>query len=176
MRDRPSYTAELVAFARAAETRRTPQRRVLDDPLAKGFLSPHLRGTFGLWERAGRLGQRLEDLFPGLIAYVAARHRFIDEVVLKSGAEGVDQVVLLGAGYDSRPWRFQEKLGAARGFEIDHPATSARKSRVLGRRASLTPRGAGAATPPTSASRPSTRSSTGSGSPPGSVPLGSGRA
>ena len=40
-------------------------------------------------------------------------------------------MVLLGAGYDSRAFRFQEELEGIRVFEIDHPGTQARKKRIL---------------------------------------------
>ena len=46
---------------------------------------------------------------------------------------GVEQVVLLGAGYDSRPFRFQDALADVRVFEVDHPGTQARKRRMLER-------------------------------------------
>jgi methyltransferase (TIGR00027 family) len=60
---------------------------------------------------------------------MAARTAFYDEIVQSSLAEGVDQVVILGAGYDGRGLRF-----AAPGvtfFEVDHPATQADKARRL---------------------------------------------
>src|ERR1700691_6390713 len=44
--------------------------------------------------------------FP-LRAHLAARTRFIDDQVLAAVGRGVDQVVLLGAGYDDRSLRFR---------------------------------------------------------------------
>jgi methyltransferase (TIGR00027 family) len=57
--------------------------------------------------------------------------RHFDEVLLSEIRAGVEQVVLLGAGYDSRPFRFRDALGDIRVFEIDHPGTQARKRRML---------------------------------------------
>ena len=42
-------------------------------------------------------------------------------------AGGAEQLVILGAGYDSRPYRFADRLSGVQVFEVDHPATSAAK-------------------------------------------------
>jgi methyltransferase (TIGR00027 family) len=42
-------------------------------------------------------------------------------------AGGAEQLVILGAGYDSRPYRFADRLGGVQVFEVDHPATSTAK-------------------------------------------------
>jgi methyltransferase (TIGR00027 family) len=41
--------------------------------------------------------------------------------------------VLLGAGYDMRAYRFAQSLRGRPVFEVDHPATSRRKARILAR-------------------------------------------
>jgi methyltransferase (TIGR00027 family) len=37
--------------------------------------------------------------------------------------DGIEQLVILGAGYDSRAYRFDELKGKVKVFEVDHPAT-----------------------------------------------------
>jgi methyltransferase (TIGR00027 family) len=54
-------------------------------------------------------------------AFLAARTRWFDEVVVHAVADGIDQVVVVGAGYDARPWRL--RFEGMRWFEVDHPAT-----------------------------------------------------
>ena len=44
--------------------------------------------------------------------------------------EGLDQVVILGAGYDTRAYRI-EGIEKARVFEVDHPATQEAKLKRL---------------------------------------------
>jgi methyltransferase (TIGR00027 family) len=66
--------------------------------------------------------------FP-LRAHLAARTRFIDDRVLAAIERGVDQIVLLGAGYDDRSLRF--RTPGVRFFELDHPDTQADKRRRL---------------------------------------------
>ena len=58
-----------------------------------------------------------------------ARTRFIDELVRRALATGIDQVVLLGAGYDARAYRLID--GGPVVFEVDHPDTLARKRVVV---------------------------------------------
>jgi len=50
------------------------------------------------------------------------RTRFIDAALERAIADGVNQVVILGAGYDSHAYRFQELLAQGRVFEVDRPA------------------------------------------------------
>lgn len=55
----------------------------------------------------------------------------IDEFVAGASHDGATQLLLLGAGYDTRATRLPE-LAASRVFEVDHPATQARKRQALG--------------------------------------------
>ncbi len=63
--------------------------------------------------------------------YVNARTHFIDAVLTKAAAEGVSQVVVLGAGFDTRAYRFDRTHPQLRFFEVDLPATiEAKQKRV----------------------------------------------
>jgi methyltransferase (TIGR00027 family) len=66
--------------------------------------------------------------FP-LRAHLTARTRFIDDQVLSAIGRDVDQIVVLGAGYDDRSLRF--RAPGVRFFELDHPDTQADKRRRL---------------------------------------------
>lgn len=112
------------------ERRRAPHERVLDDPWAERFLGPLLTTALFGAKLSGDLGLAAERYFPGLSAYIVARHRFIDDALRAAGP--IDQLVLLGAGYDTRAYRFADQLRGARVFEVDHPATSARKATIVG--------------------------------------------
>jgi methyltransferase (TIGR00027 family) len=133
----PSLTAEVVCWMRAAEQRRPAATRILDDPYAHLFLTRRGRAALRGLALTGPVGEWAERITPGLSAYVVARHRFIDDALRASLAreEGprIEQVLLLGAGYDTRAHRFAAELRGARVFEVDHPATSARKARVVAR-------------------------------------------
>ena len=63
--------------------------------------------------------------------YVNARTHYIDAALKKAAAEGVTQVVVLGAGFDSRAYRFRASHPQLRFYEVDLPATiEAKKARV----------------------------------------------
>lgn len=64
----------------------------------------------------------------GLVDHVTLRATAIDAVVASAVEEGARQLVVLGAGLDDRAWRMPE-LAQVIVFEVDHPATQARKRR-----------------------------------------------
>jgi methyltransferase (TIGR00027 family) len=78
-----------------------------------------------------------ERVLPGAYPFETARVKHMDAVLRRELAGGVRQVTLLGAGYDSRAYRFAHLLDRVRVFEVDRPAVLARKratvQRVLGR-------------------------------------------
>jgi methyltransferase (TIGR00027 family) len=132
MRDAPSRTAEAVALFRALEQLTPEGQRVLDDPYARLFLSPIGRAALTTVGATGRLAQSPLAYAPVLVNFVLARHRFIDDA-LAAELEGgeVEQVLLLGAGYDTRAWRFADALDGVRVFEVDHPSTARRKASIV---------------------------------------------
>src|SRR5712691_9036033 len=101
VRGRPSQTAEAVCLMRASDQRRPPAERIVDDPYARWFLGPMSRATLASWEASGRWGRLAERLSPGLTAWVLTRHRYVDDCLVGALEGDVDQVVLLGAGYDT---------------------------------------------------------------------------
>lgn len=68
---------------------------------------------------SGEFATKIRPWVDGIVLRVA----FIDAVVARSGAR---QVVILGAGLDTRAWRL-EALRGARVFEVDHPDTQSYK-------------------------------------------------
>ena len=60
-----------------------------------------------------------------------ARTRLIDEWASAAASQGMRQAVILGAGFDCRAWRLTA-FRELRIFEVDHPATSSEKRRVIG--------------------------------------------
>ena len=127
--DTPSRTALWVAATRGLGMLLPPEVRIAEDPYGALFTSPTLAR---LLERPGA---RPLAQIPGLkawIVYMQVRTRIIDDCVRAFVAAGGDQVVVLGAGYDTRALRMPELAGATV-FEIDHPATQDHKRMVLGR-------------------------------------------
>lgn len=123
-------TAEGVALFRAIESERDPTTRVLDDPFAKWFLSRPSRVLLTSWRIGGPTSKVVDRVDPGLQTYIACRHRYLDDRLLGSLGT-VDQVLVLGAGYDMRAWRFADVIGERPVFEVDLQAIGDRKQRIL---------------------------------------------
>jgi methyltransferase (TIGR00027 family) len=129
---RPSLTAEAVTMARALEQLKPPGERVIDDPWAQLFLSPASRRALAAWSTSWA-GQALRRLGPTGTTYVPLRHRFIDDHLIAALDAGASTVVLLGAGYDTRAYRFAEQLNGRPVFEVDLPSISRAKAAVITR-------------------------------------------
>jgi methyltransferase (TIGR00027 family) len=65
----------------------------------------------------------------GFFRWLGARTRFFDDAVVGALQDGVEQIVVLGAGYDGRALRY--RTPHVRFFEVDHPATQVDKLRRL---------------------------------------------
>jgi methyltransferase (TIGR00027 family) len=119
-----------VTLARAAETTRPSDQRIIHDPYARLFLRPSGRAALTAWA-ATRNATGFIDRTGA--AFIACRHRFIDDHLLAALDDGATQVVLLGAGYDARAYRFHEALAGRPVYEVDLAATGKRKARVIER-------------------------------------------
>jgi methyltransferase (TIGR00027 family) len=130
-----SRTAAFVAAARGLAAFLPEGARLVDDPwsaLLAGRRVARLRAEGLRHPRlAGRIGPVLARPLLRIALWVQVRSRALDEAVRAFVRDGGRQVLLLGAGYDCRAWRLRDELSGATVFEVDHPATQARKRRVL---------------------------------------------
>lgn len=109
-------TACWAAAARALERARPDP--LLDDPWAE-----RLAGPQGMAWLAG--------LAPGATLPMVLRARYFDDWLAGALAEGgLRQVVLLGSGLETRPWRLPWPMGST-AFEVDRAAVLDRKTAVL---------------------------------------------
>ena len=128
---RSSKTAAQMALSRAIEARRPDGERICFDPLAERFLDARYRLLLLGRPLRDATEKIIERLFPGHHHYVLVRTRYLDEFLDQQLATHPSQLVILGAGYDSRAYRFAERLADVRVFEVDHPATSnAKRAKV----------------------------------------------
>ena len=132
LQNRPSLTAEAVTMARALEHLKPEDERIVDDPWAHLFLGRAARGALAAW--SGSLTARvLRRLGPSGTTYVPLRHRFIDDHLAAALDAGVEHVVLLGAGYDTRAYRFAEQLAGRPVYEVDLAPISRSKAATIAR-------------------------------------------
>jgi methyltransferase (TIGR00027 family) len=119
---RPSITAEGVAALRTAEAKRHERERICYDPFAEDFLSIKFRFLM-YWPIRQIALWLVERIVPGLAGDVIGRVRYIDDCLKACINDGLEQLVILGAGYDSRAYRFDALKNGIKVFELDHPAT-----------------------------------------------------
>jgi methyltransferase (TIGR00027 family) len=127
---RASRTAEHNALFRAMEAATAPQRRLANDWLAKEFLGVPLRLTATLSRIpfcATVLRAYIDYRWPGSRTSLIARTRLIDDYLAAALEAGISQVVILGAGFDSRAYRVVSTQ-RIEFFEVDHPDTSGVKT------------------------------------------------
>lgn len=123
-------SAQTMAALRAAVSGETSLAVACEDKLAKYFVGLRERVLTAVLPQA-LIRRVLEHGAPGSYGFAIARTRCFDEVLLAEATDGTRQVVILGAGYDSRALRFRRELKHVRVFEVDHPGTQARKIDIL---------------------------------------------
>lgn len=124
--DKASRTAQYMALFRALETVRSAGKRLFTDPYAVLFLDNSFRRAVS-WARfpfGQKIIQRkIHKRMPGGFSSGIARTKYIDDLLLRSVREGVQQVIILGAGFDMRAMRL-DFLRYLPVIEIDHPNTA----------------------------------------------------
>jgi methyltransferase (TIGR00027 family) len=123
-------SAETLATLRAVVANETRLAVKCEDRFAKAFVRTKNRILASVLPQA-LLKKVFDTAAPGSYCFTIARTRHFDEALLAACRSGVQQVVLLGAGYDSRAFRFKDALAGVTIFEVDHPGTQARKQRIL---------------------------------------------
>jgi len=125
-----SFTAQFNATQRAAETLRPESRRLVEDHHSRYFVThPALRAVLASALSADAALRILDWRLGGLHAHIVLRVRYADDAFDAACAEGVDQIVLLGAGFDTTSLRRAHTT--ARIFEVDAPATQADKRPIV---------------------------------------------
>lgn len=111
---------------RAMEAQKPEAERICYDPYARAFIStasyfflkPILNSG---WYR------RMAN---GAVEFVLVRERYFDDCLQAALGAGLEQVVILGAGFDTRAYRIAG-IEQTRVFEVDQPATQAVKLKGL---------------------------------------------
>jgi methyltransferase (TIGR00027 family) len=107
----------------AAERAVLADMGVVADPFARGMLSPTMAMMCAVVRHLPAPVRKRSVTLAGL----AGRVLWFDAQVAAAIEAGVTQVAVIGAGYDSRAWRFRRH--GVRFFELDHAATQQDKVR-----------------------------------------------
>lgn len=115
-----SSTSDGAAFCRAVEQYLPEKERLFTDPLVYDLMS----GFYQWILRSPRIRQYLIDqteaATKGLYGAQICRTRYIDEAVTAALKNGIRQVVILGAGIDTRAFRLAG-MEQSQVFELDMP-------------------------------------------------------
>jgi methyltransferase (TIGR00027 family) len=132
----PSKTAVYVTAARALGAKDPDPQLRNPDYLAIKLLGPRERAVLpdlpmdaldlDFDSAVRQLGVHLP------VAVMTYRTKRFDAALLDAVQNGARQVVVLGAGFDSRAYRFQSQLGDVRFMEVDYGPTQAYKKQRLG--------------------------------------------
>lgn len=134
-----SQTATVTAYLRAFARVELYGGNQDGDWLAHHFLPPDWAAS--LQDPGARAYVKANVMQPGMYAYLTARTAHLDEVFSRALADGCGQVVILGAGFDTRAQRLRPAGSDCRVFEFDAPATQHHKRGCMEGRADLSSAG-----------------------------------
>ena len=128
MREDYSRTAEGMALLRAIEQAQPPSLRIINDPYAAEFLR---RPAFRLIARSRALSRLtlgfMNRWAPGAQEFLTIRPQLVDALAADLVQQDLQQIVVLGAGFDTMALRLKDTLYGVEIFEVDHPATQRAK-------------------------------------------------
>jgi methyltransferase (TIGR00027 family) len=116
-----SATAKGTAAMRAIESEKPANERICYDPFARKLTNPLFYHLIKLFAGYG------ERRTHGALTFIVCRCRYFDDYLQERLKSGTNQIVILGAGLDSRLYRDELLQEGIKAFEIDHPATQANK-------------------------------------------------
>ncbi len=120
----PSRTALFTTLARAVANRESNNGVFGRDCLAEAFLPFHTRVSLKVKTIRTRIKHKIP---PGMYEYLLARTAYFDTVFEDALDRNVPQIVLLGAGYDTRAYRFAKLIKDTKIIELDAPLIQNRK-------------------------------------------------
>jgi methyltransferase (TIGR00027 family) len=126
-----SETAVMAGLHRTIANKEFKNDRFGPDYLAEYFLPSHFRFFIRFDKIRKKIRNKLNTFMPGLFEYMIARTKYFDNVFTDALNKNVPQIVLLGAGYDTRAYRFAKLNNATKIFELDIVTTQNRKKKCL---------------------------------------------
>ena len=124
-----SETAMSVAFCRALASKDERGEIKGPDYIAEIFLAEEAKKL--LIDNTSRKWAIQQLVTSPLYGYFIARTAFIDSVFQNACKKEIPQIVFLGAGYDTRTYRFREIIKNTKTFELDIHSTQQKKIESL---------------------------------------------
>lgn len=101
------------------------------DTLAEIFLDAPARQSLKDPATHALILKKLDAFSPGTYEYFIARTAYLDAVVEQALRADVPQLIFLGAGYDTRAFRFADLIRSTQVFELDAEPTQGHKRALL---------------------------------------------
>jgi methyltransferase (TIGR00027 family) len=129
--NKTSRTAEFNCIFRAASYYEKLPQYKSDDHIAIELVSKFYKPLI----KMGTFRKIFNRMFPpGMYEYVIARTKYIDSIFKKAIQDEFDQILIFGAGFDSREIRFADLNKKTKIFELDAAATQEAKIYQLKKR------------------------------------------
>ena len=120
-----SRTAEWTCMSRAASSLEEESHYRSEDDIAALLVPSFVRVLLHL--PPIKVLYRRTVASKGMYEYVIARTKYIDAAFKQALADRFDQIVLFGAGFDTRALRFRSALREIKVYELDAPLTQSAK-------------------------------------------------
>lgn len=124
----PSQTAIGVALARAMAAIEKREEIRGHDYLAEIFLPENMKASL---KGTTMTNEVILSRTPGMYEYIIARTAYFDVIVEQALRENISQIVFLGAGFDTRAYRFNDLIDKTKIFELDIHSTQEHKIKLL---------------------------------------------
>jgi len=132
-----SNTAGYTCFSRACATREKDGCFRGPDYMAEIFLPAFAKGILNVSFLRRFFMKRIAP--SGIYEYVLARTKLLDEIFVDALKNNFSQIVLLGAGMDTRALRFKSRNAGTKIFELDIQSTQQPKMEILNRKGVVLP-------------------------------------
>lgn len=129
-KQRVGNTALGAATCRLIEQFQPENTRLFRDPVVKDLVGTLIRVLMQSARTRAYTLKQTDAIMSGIYGAQICRTRFIDEAVEQALSRGIGQVVILGAGLDTRPYRLAE-MERVKVFEVDLPSVQEVKKKRL---------------------------------------------
>ena len=131
VQQKPSETALFAALRRTLANKEFGDEKFGPDYLAEKFLPPQFRFFLRFKKIQANTKEKLNEALPGLTEYMIARTAYFDGLFVDALENEFPQIVLMGAGYDTRAYRFAKLNRGTKIFELDIAPTQNQKKIYL---------------------------------------------
>src|SRR5215469_11163500 len=130
-------TAMGAAICRLVEQYQPPEMRLFNDPVIEEIVAWPIKAAMRFSAVRNFFLRKTEEIAEGTYGVLICRVRYGDDLIAAAMSDGIEQLVILGAGLDTRAYRLP-RIDRMRIFEVDLPKEQndkkAKLAKYLGRR------------------------------------------